>query len=219
MAALNRSCGLSSCSAGRYRAARSGSSVRAVTTHRQPFERATKSPAWTRFATWTLLIAGVAAFVVATVIAAYTSTDSGMHISLVPAALFVVGVAAAVIGLVWDSRLGKRDAAAAVNGTIGQRLEIVATALGEANAVMTELQAQMTAQVAAFDRFYAENEDLITRGDLHRKEAQAVSDLITSTMDSAQLTLAKSHRRGQWLFFALGVLVGIPVVLLLSQFG
>jgi hypothetical protein len=107
----------------------------------------------------------------------------------------------------------------AVNGTIGQRLETVAAALGAATTVMAELQAQMAAEVAAFDRFYAENEDLITRGDLHRKEAKAVSQLITSTMESAELTLAKSHRRGQWLFFALGVLVGVPLVLLRSQFG
>ena len=90
-------------------------------------------------------------------------------------------------------------------------METVATGSGEADTVMAELQAQMAAQVAAFDRFYAENEDLITRGDLHRKEAKAVSDLIATTMDSAHLTLAKSHRRGQWLFFALGVLVGVPV--------
>ncbi len=193
--------------------------VRSVTTHRQPFDQPALTPAWTRFATWALLILGVATFVTATVIAAYTSTDSGMHVTVLPVVLFVVGVAAAVTGLVWDGRLGRRDAEAAINGTIGQRLEVVASALGDATTVMAELQAQLAAEVAAFDRFYAENEDLITRGDLHRKEAKAVSDLVAATMESAQVTLAKSHRRSQWLFFALGVLVGIPVVLLLSQFG
>jgi hypothetical protein len=49
----------------------------------------------------------VTAFVVATVIMAYTSSDGGMHISVAPAALFIAGNPAAVVGLVWDGRLGK----------------------------------------------------------------------------------------------------------------
>jgi hypothetical protein len=152
------------------------------------------------------------------VLIAYASND-GVQVSVASGALFIAGVCAAVFGLVWDGRLNRQDALASASGTVGQRMELMAAALGEATTLMAELQAHMAAQVAAFDRFYAENEGLETRGDLHRKEAKAVSDLMASTMETAQLAVARSHRRDQWLFFALGVLVAIPVVLLLSEFS
>jgi uncharacterized protein HemX len=116
------------------------------------------------------------------------------------------------------------------------RVARLVASLHESQRLIRELQAEIDAKAAAVARLQAEEEQSRQIAALREEEAAAVNHLISSTLQTAhdnlrrelererdhlrnnlsQLqselsTMQRTGRRDQWLFFAAGVLLSIPI--------
>ncbi len=127
---------------------------------------------------------------------------------------------------------------------IDDRVSRLVESLGEAESIVTELQAELRARHAAVDRLRAEEEQSRQLAALRAEEAKAVKGVIDAAITSAHASLQQSmlkeqselrarlkllqkdleqaqrkSRKEQMLFFLAGALLSIPIGLLVNAFS
>jgi hypothetical protein len=100
--------------------------------------------------------------------------------------------------------------------TVESRIEEATRALKVTAGLVSELQAEMQARMAALERLRAENDEYEKLAAVRREEAEAVSRLIENVISSTHSKLGRSSRRDQVLFFVAGLAASIPVQILVN---
>lgn len=103
--------------------------------------------------------------------------------------------------------------------SMNSRIDGATDALRTAAGLMDELQAEMNARAAALERIRAENVQYEKLAAVNKEEAEAVSKLIETVIGTAHTRLSRTTRRDQILFFALGLVAGVLVPLVISWLG
>jgi hypothetical protein len=85
--------------------------------------------------------------------------------------------------------------------------------------LVSELQAEMEATMAALERLRIQNEEYEKLAAVREQEAQAVRRLVESVISGAHTELERSSRRDQALFFVAGLVASVPLGMLVNLRG
>jgi hypothetical protein len=131
--------------------------------------------------------------------------------------LLLVTAVATGVGAVLAARLGRKlDAAPRVGSeepvsSLPDRIEHLRQNLSQSSSLIDEINAELQVQVTALDRIRAEAEENQRLAALHKDEAEAVRQLIATTIEHSQGRATKLSKRSQWLFFLAGLLSSVPL--------
>jgi hypothetical protein len=95
--------------------------------------------------------------------------------------------------------------------TLTDRIETLRENLGQSSTLINEINAELQLQTAALERIRAEAEENQRLAALHREEADAVRQLVSTTIEGAQSESVKQSKRSSWLFFLAGLLFSVPL--------
>jgi hypothetical protein len=130
--------------------------------------------------------------------------------------VILVGCSAAVVAIVFSGAFRSGRQFAPTEPTLTQRMQAASSSLEATSVLVNELQAEMQANRAALDRVRAENAQYERLAAVHRKEAEAVAQLVENVILATHEKLGRRNRRDQLVFFALGLLAAAPVQLLID---
>ncbi|WP_433355567.1 hypothetical protein ACQP25_17085 [Microtetraspora malaysiensis] len=152
-----------------------------------------------------------AGFTAVMLIATVVDLSSGSEINWAFWSRFAIPCIALASVSIWALRRETRARLAQVREDPGQnlsrRVERVNTAFAEATSLMDDLRRDLEVQKAARQALLAEAEDQQRLLEVNEEQAEKIRQIL---IGETKKTI-RAERRQQWLFFALGVLVSIPV--------
>lgn len=127
----------------------------------------------------------------------------------------VGGVTAVMAGsLAWFAAASARKAETLLGEQpvgLPDRIERLRQNLSQSSSLIEEINAELHVQTTALDRIRAETEENQKLAALHKDEAEAVRQLIATTIEHSQGRATKVSKRSQWLFFLAGLLFSVPL--------
>lgn len=123
-------------------------------------------------------------------------------------------IAAIIIGsnIAWDRAMKAFDPDPRTR--LRSRIQGVNAAFAEAGELMDELRRDLEAQQTARDILLAHAEEQQQLLELNQEQAEKIRRILVSETKAT----IRTERRQQWMFFALGILVSIPIGIAINVF-
>jgi hypothetical protein len=127
----------------------------------------------------------------------------------------VIGVVVAVLGLgasfISFSTARRRTQATPGSSILSDRIELLRENLSTSSSLIEEISAELQVQTTALDRIRTEAEENRRLAALHQDEADAVRQLVETTIQRAQGMSMVRNKQQQWLFFLAGLFLAVPL--------
>jgi hypothetical protein len=131
---------------------------------------------------------------------------------------WITGITSLILSLVaayFARRINRAASAeaeiAVAEESLTDRIEGLRSNLKQSTVLMDEINAELGLRTAALDRIRQEAEENRRLAALHADEAEAVKNLVASTIEGARAQADKPAKRQQWLFFLAGLFFSIPL--------